>query len=249
MAIEAVEITAGSGTKVGVDIVDTDKQIQYVKLMDPTDGSATAMGTGGGTEATAQRVTIASDSTGVLSVDDNGSTLSVDGTVTVGAITAGETHVGAVGGHTISVTVTPTLSINATYIANDYVGTDHTPMSFTLARVNDGSGTIIGAMLASKVVVTGSYELWLFNTTLDPGHDSDAWTITDAEQLTCIGVIPFSTWYANANGAVSMGSIGSGFPFVCIGTAKVIYACLVTRATVAWEADGDVSVKLWAIQD
>lgn len=33
---------------------------------------------GGGTEATAQRVTIASDSTGVLSVDDNGSTLSID---------------------------------------------------------------------------------------------------------------------------------------------------------------------------
>jgi hypothetical protein len=34
--------------------------------------------TGGGTEATALRVTVASDSTGVLSVDDNGSTLSVD---------------------------------------------------------------------------------------------------------------------------------------------------------------------------
>lgn len=37
---------------------------------------------GGGTEATAQRVTIATDSTGVLSVDDNGSSLTVDGTVT-----------------------------------------------------------------------------------------------------------------------------------------------------------------------
>lgn len=34
--------------------------------------------TGGGTEATALRVTVASDSTGVLSVDDNGSTLTVD---------------------------------------------------------------------------------------------------------------------------------------------------------------------------
>jgi len=33
---------------------------------------------GGGTEATAQRVTIATDSTGVLSVDDNGGTLTVD---------------------------------------------------------------------------------------------------------------------------------------------------------------------------
>jgi hypothetical protein len=41
--------------------------------------------TGGGTEATAQRVTIASDSTGVLSVDDNGASLTVDGTVTVNA--------------------------------------------------------------------------------------------------------------------------------------------------------------------
>lgn len=38
---------------------------------------------GGGTEATALRVTIASDSTGVLSIDDNGGSLTVDGTVAV----------------------------------------------------------------------------------------------------------------------------------------------------------------------
>lgn len=37
---------------------------------------------GGGVEATALRVTIASDSTGVVSVDDNGGALTVDGTVT-----------------------------------------------------------------------------------------------------------------------------------------------------------------------
>lgn len=36
---------------------------------------------GGGTEATALRVTIANDSTGVVSVDDNGGSLTVDGTV------------------------------------------------------------------------------------------------------------------------------------------------------------------------
>lgn len=41
--------------------------------------------TGGGTEATAHRVTIANDSTGVLSVDDNGSSLTVDGSVTANA--------------------------------------------------------------------------------------------------------------------------------------------------------------------
>ena len=38
--------------------------------------------TGGGTQATALRVTVASDSTGVLSVDDNAGSLTVDGTVT-----------------------------------------------------------------------------------------------------------------------------------------------------------------------
>jgi hypothetical protein len=42
---------------------------------------------GGGTEATAIRVTIANNSTGVLSVDDNGGALTVDGTVDVGTVT------------------------------------------------------------------------------------------------------------------------------------------------------------------
>jgi translation initiation factor IF-1 len=40
---------------------------------------------GGGTEAAAQRVTIANNSTGVLSVDDNGGSLTIDGTVTANA--------------------------------------------------------------------------------------------------------------------------------------------------------------------
>lgn len=52
--------------------------------------NATISVVGGGTEATAQRVTIASDSTGVLSVDDNGASLTVDGTV---AVTNGGTFV------------------------------------------------------------------------------------------------------------------------------------------------------------
>ena len=45
--------------------------------------------TGGGTQATALRVTIASDSTGVLSVDDNGSSLTVDGSVSLAPLASG----------------------------------------------------------------------------------------------------------------------------------------------------------------
>lgn len=45
--------------------------------------------TGGGTEATALRVTIANDSTGLLSVDDNGSSLTVDSTQLPAALVGG----------------------------------------------------------------------------------------------------------------------------------------------------------------
>jgi len=43
--------------------------------------------TGGGTEATALRVTLANDSTGVVSIDDNAGSLTVDGTVAVSSVT------------------------------------------------------------------------------------------------------------------------------------------------------------------
>lgn len=53
--------------------------------------------TGGGTEATALRVTIASDSTGVVSIDDNGGAITVDGSVTIGsALPAGTNNIGDV---------------------------------------------------------------------------------------------------------------------------------------------------------
>lgn len=52
--------------------------------------------TGGGTEATALRVTVATDSTGVLSIDDNGGSITVDGTVTVNPLPTGTNNIGDV---------------------------------------------------------------------------------------------------------------------------------------------------------
>jgi hypothetical protein len=50
---------------------------------------------GGGAESTALRVTLANDSTGVVSVDDNGASLTVDGTVTAN-LAAGTNNIGDV---------------------------------------------------------------------------------------------------------------------------------------------------------
>ncbi len=77
-----VNVTAGAGTIIATDQVGMD-HYQKVKLKDGLADSSVMVGAGAGVEATALRVTIASDSTGVLSVDDNGGALTVDGTVAV----------------------------------------------------------------------------------------------------------------------------------------------------------------------
>ena len=73
-----VELDPGTG---GATIAADDVSSVYyqrVKLDGGADGASTPILAGGGVEASALRVTLASDSTGVLSVDDNGATLSVD---------------------------------------------------------------------------------------------------------------------------------------------------------------------------
>ncbi len=77
-------VTADAGS--GVFIVDGSGVTQPVSIAGTVVVSNAVLSVvGGGTEATAQRVTIASDSTGVLSIDDNGSSITVDGTVTSNA--------------------------------------------------------------------------------------------------------------------------------------------------------------------
>jgi hypothetical protein len=105
----AALLTAAQAIQTAVEILDnivsgSEAQVDIVTSALPT-GAATAsnqstgnsslstiagdttsldakVATGGGLEASAVLVTIASDSTGVLSVDDNGGSLTVDGTVT-----------------------------------------------------------------------------------------------------------------------------------------------------------------------
>jgi len=87
--------TTGSGT--ATPVVATDDvagvHFQKVKLIDGTADASTAIAAGGGVEAGALRVTLASDSTGVVSVDDNGGSLTVDGTVTAN-LAAGSNNIG-----------------------------------------------------------------------------------------------------------------------------------------------------------
>lgn len=103
---------------------------------------------GGGTEATAQRVTIANDSTGVLSVDDNGGSLTVDGTVTVvGAAADGA----AVAGNPVRVAGKD----GGTGLTQDLV-TDSSGSLYTIAQGFAGVAGSIEGQAADGAAVAGN---------------------------------------------------------------------------------------------
>lgn len=73
-----LELDPGSGGATAATDDVGGVHYQKVKLADGSADSSTMVAVAGGVEANALRVTIASDSTGVLSVDDNGAALTVD---------------------------------------------------------------------------------------------------------------------------------------------------------------------------
>lgn len=124
-----------------VTISGTDKPVQLVQPVNASGAviANTALSvTGGGTEATALRVTIASDSTGVLSVDDGGGSLTIDGTVTANVTKASSL---ATGQNALSTTAEVVIASNASRIYAEvknsdstismYIGDDNTVSSTT----------------------------------------------------------------------------------------------------------------------
>jgi hypothetical protein len=100
---------------------------------------------GGGAEATALRVTIANNSTGVLSVDDNGGALTVDGAVTVTTATAANLKVAA------TLDAETTKVIGTVRVASGGVA------SGSIASGAVASGAFAAGSLASGAAVSGAF--------------------------------------------------------------------------------------------
>lgn len=130
-------------------------------------GIASLVVTGGGTETGALRVTIANNSTGVVSIDDNGSSITIDGTValdsasllalettnavqsgtwTVGintAIPAGTNNIGDVDVASLPGTVAADITAikTATELIDNAAGNDGTAVAAGMLRVGGTDGT------------------------------------------------------------------------------------------------------------
>ena len=108
---------------------------------------------GGGTEATALRVTVANDSTGLLSVDDNGGALTVDWAGTAPPIGAG----------------TEAAALRVT-VATDSTGVLSVDDNGSTLSVDDGAGSLT---VDGTVSVSGAVDTELTTADLDPGIGTD----------------------------------------------------------------------------
>lgn len=135
------------------------------------DWAGTAPPIGAGVEATALRVTVATDSTGVVSIDDNGGSITVDGTVAVsGTVTVGSHAVTNAGTFVVQIDGTgltrlTDIETNTDSLAVVGNGAAATAQRVTLA--NDSTGIValttstasIGKLASNTGVTIGAVEI------------------------------------------------------------------------------------------
>lgn len=142
-------------------------------------------------------------------------------------------------------TSTVVMSVAGQYATGDYIGTSTTPQAFSgIVSITAATGTIKSVRITDKVATTGvAMELWLFSATFVAPTDNAAWTVTDAEALTCVGVIalPAANWYASgANKVFTLTNLSLA---VTPGATSLYYALVARDTTPTW-ASGDLTIGL-----
>lgn len=150
---------------------------------------------------------------------------------------------------TVLFTSTPTLSVAGQYASGDYIGPTTTPASIANVVRASGAGGLVKSLVMTDKVTTAAValELWLFSASFTAPTDNAAWAITDAEALTCIGVIPIlaARWYASSNNKVyTDDTLG----LVIQPGVTTLYYALVARATTPTWANGDLQIGLGILQ-
>jgi hypothetical protein len=144
-----------------------------------------------------------------------------------------QSFLGAVGGFTNVIEVTPTLSVTGSaYSTGDYVGSSGTAMVFDgCSRVDGGSGLVISCEITDNKTQSAAGELWLFDIAIVPPSDNAPWSISDSDMKHRVAILPFSTYFASAlnSGATAIPTVPAGFQ--CAVGSKKLYGCHITRGS------------------
>lgn len=140
---------------------------------------------------------------------------------------------------------TPAISNGAIYAAKDAIGALLTFAN--AARVSGGSITVQSVQIADKGQQMAAVDLVLFDRTFTAPTDNAIFAPTDAEVLTCRGVISF---YASDYADFSTNSVANkivGLDMVLNGTD--LFGVLVARGTPTYTSTADIVVTVTVSQD
>lgn len=168
---------------------------------------------------------------GILSVKIDQTTDGTTNAVVVKSITAGETHIGSIGGHTFSVTGTLTRPNDTpgAYSAKDEINTSTTTPTYitfsSVGRVNGGKGTLLAALKrTNNVSATSVLRLHLYNAAPTVNNDHAQFAELWADRTKKICYVDFTAPVAEGTGSdmAKSQSTGLNIPFAC-GAGKDLY--------------------------
>ena len=142
---------------------------------------------------------------------------------------------------TVSTTITRP-SDTIAYAANDaFSNSTSSPTvgGFTLTsacRASGGYGTITDAIITASASTAYQGEIWIFDQAVTAVNDNVAFTITDGEAQTLVGVIPFTTNDITAANAISY-ITGLKIGFACVGTANLRFLVKIMAAVTPASAE------------
>lgn len=176
----------------------------------------------------------------------------------------GETHVGALGGHTIvqaaSGTITrpadTTAYASGDLVANSVTAGSVTNLQFTTAsRISGGSGLIVGARIqkSTNSVTNAAFRLHLFSvapTYTSAGDNSAISTVVVASAKGYLGYVDITAMTGFSDVAWGTGAVDNSrgnAPFVAV--AQIIYGLLEARGAYTPGNAEVFTVSLMALQD
>lgn len=125
-----------------------------------------------------------------------------------------------------------------------------------VASANNKGGVIIGATLidSANQSTKGLFDLFIFDTTATPDNDNSAFTPTDAELATLVGVISFDTPIngdatSGAGGNAVYPAVGLNLPFKTGASSRDLFGLLVARNAYTPVAQEVFTVRLNVLQD
>ena len=160
---------------------------------------------------------------------------------------ATESHLGAVGGNTAVVAVSPAVTAGA-YTAGQNVGT--VSALANAVRVAAGSGMVQLVQIADKAKQSAAIDVIFFNASPAGTYtDNTTCAPTAADLLTVVGVVSvlagdYSAF--SANSVASKGGLGLSFK---LPSGTSLYALMVARGTPTYASVSDVQLRVAILQD